>query len=168
MVPEGRGDACAVLVCVSSLCVCPLPAACVGLRGQFPCTVWCCDSGRQATCPTLQACFPSVSPAPPPSVENRLTDKPSDWASGADIPQHRTETVDFGIVVFGTIEAVLDSGETRLLRPGDIIVQRGTRHAWRNPSKDQWVRCVFFLVGAKRISIGGEELGPDLPWEIPS
>lgn len=68
--------------------------------------------------------------------------------------------------MFGTVEAILDSGESRLLRAGDVIVQRGTRHAWRNPSEDQWVRIVVFLVGTNKARVAGEELGADLPWEV--
>ena len=46
---------------------------------------------------------------------------------------HRTETVDVVVVVDGEIWVVLDEGET-LLRAGDCLVQRGTRHAWQNRS----------------------------------
>ena len=70
--------------------------------------------------------------------------------------------------MFGTVEAILDSGESRLLRVGDVMFQRGTRHAWRNPSEDQWVRIVVFLVGTNKVRVGGEELGLDLPWEVES
>ncbi|NKQ55505.1 cupin domain-containing protein [Amycolatopsis sp. K13G38] len=52
----------------------------------------------------------------------------------AAIPgMHRTDTVDVVTVVDGEIWVVLEEGET-LLRAGDTLVQRGTRHAWRNRS----------------------------------
>lgn len=58
-------------------------------------------------------------------------------ATGADPPAipgaHRTDTVDVVTVVSGEVYAVFDTGET-LLRPGDSLVQRGTRHAWHNRS----------------------------------
>ena len=41
---------------------------------------------------------------------------------------HRTQSVDFGVVLEGTIWAVLDSGEERELKAGDVCVQRGTNH----------------------------------------
>ena len=46
---------------------------------------------------------------------------------------HRTESVDYGIVLEGEITFVLDDAEVTV-RAGDVIVQRGTNHAWSNPS----------------------------------
>jgi mannose-6-phosphate isomerase-like protein (cupin superfamily) len=46
---------------------------------------------------------------------------------------HTTKTIDYGIILSGEIYLELDEGEVHLL-PGDIVVQRGTRHAWRNRS----------------------------------
>jgi quercetin dioxygenase-like cupin family protein len=68
---------------------------------------------------------------------------------------HRTETIDMGVCVAGKMEVTLDSGEVRMLCPGDTIVQRGTMHAWRNPSETEWARVVFFILGAKPVEIGG-------------
>ena len=82
-----------------------------------------------------------------------------DWAPGAEIPMHCSETIDFGVMLFGEMEAELDSGEKRVLRPGDLIVQRGTMHAWRNLSDTVWARAVYFLVGAEKVRVKGEELG---------
>jgi quercetin dioxygenase-like cupin family protein len=42
---------------------------------------------------------------------------------------HKTSTVDYIIVLRGEIYAIMDRGET-LLKPGDILVQRGTNHSW--------------------------------------
>jgi mannose-6-phosphate isomerase-like protein (cupin superfamily) len=51
----------------------------------------------------------------------------------ADKPgMHTTPTVDYAVVLEGEIVLDLDAGETTLLRPGDVVVQNGTRHAWRN------------------------------------
>ena len=57
---------------------------------------------------------------------------------------HRTETVDYGIVLSGDIYLVLDETET-LLKAGDVVVQRGTNHAWSNRSKEV-CRMAFILV----------------------
>jgi mannose-6-phosphate isomerase-like protein (cupin superfamily) len=46
---------------------------------------------------------------------------------------HTTRTIDYGIVLSGEIYLELDEGEVHLT-PGDVVVQRGTRHAWRNRS----------------------------------
>ena len=60
---------------------------------------------------------------------------------------HKTDTVDYAVVVSGEIWAVMDEGET-LLRAGDCLVQRGTGHAWSNRS-DRPCRVAFVLVGAR-------------------
>ena len=59
---------------------------------------------------------------------------------------HRTDTVDFAIVMSGEIWALMDEGET-LLRAGDTLVQRGTNHAWSNRG-DQPSLVAFVLVSA--------------------
>jgi naringenin degradation protein FdeH len=61
---------------------------------------------------------------------------------------HRTDTVDYCIVLSGEIWAVLDEGEV-LLRAGDCLVQRGTSHAWSNRS-DAPCTIAFVLVAAER------------------
>jgi len=45
---------------------------------------------------------------------------------------HRTVSLDYGIVLEGDVELVLDSGEKRAMKQGDVAIQRGTNHAWRN------------------------------------
>jgi mannose-6-phosphate isomerase-like protein (cupin superfamily) len=59
-------------------------------------------------------------------------------------PMHRTETIDYGIVLEGEMFLVLDDSEVHL-KPGDIVIQRGTDHAWDNRS-DKPARMVFVLV----------------------
>jgi len=65
----------------------------------------------------------------------------------ADSPHplmHRTESVDYGIVIEGEMTLVLDEGEV-VLKPGSVVVQRGTNHAWANRS-GQLCRMLFVLV----------------------
>ena len=57
---------------------------------------------------------------------------------------HRTASVDYGIVLEGEITLVLDDSEVTL-RAGDIVVQRGTDHAWANRG-DSVARVCFVLV----------------------
>lgn len=61
---------------------------------------------------------------------------------------HRTKTIDYAIVLSGEITAVLDEGEV-LLKAGDVLVQRGTSHAWSNRS-DRPARIAFVLIDARR------------------
>jgi hypothetical protein len=60
---------------------------------------------------------------------------------------HRTQTIDYGILLSGEIWLIVDTGEVTL-RPGDIVVQRGTSHAWSNRS-DKPARLIFILLDGK-------------------
>lgn len=72
----------------------------------------------------------------------------TDMLPGAESPMHRTNSIDYGVVLYGQVELELDDGETRLIGPGDIVVQRGTVHLWRNPSPTETCRIVFILIEA--------------------
>ena len=94
-----------------------------------------------------------------------------DFAPGSLSPMHRTLSLDFGAVMEGEMELVLDGGEVQRLYPGDTVVQRGTNHAWRNvtPEKEvdgkkvpQWARMMFVLQAADPLTLGnGERLSED-------
>lgn len=75
---------------------------------------------------------------------------------------HRTQSLDYGIVLEGSIEMWLDSGEMKLLKKGDIAVQRGTMHEWRNASETEWTRMVFVLQGTKPLVVGDKVLKEEL------
>jgi len=57
---------------------------------------------------------------------------------------HRTETIDYGIVLEGEITLIMDEGET-VVRAGDIVIQRGTNHGWANRSGKN-CRIAFILI----------------------
>lgn len=57
---------------------------------------------------------------------------------------HRTETVDYGVVIEGEMTLVLDTGEVAL-KPGSVVIQRGTNHAWANRSGKP-CRMLFVLI----------------------
>lgn len=57
---------------------------------------------------------------------------------------HRTQTVDYGIVLEGELTLILDRGET-ILKAGDIVIQRGTNHAWANRT-NTYCRVAFVLI----------------------
>lgn len=86
-----------------------------------------------------------------------------DMRPGALSPMHRTVSLDYGVVLEGEVELVLDSGETRLLRRGDVAVQRGTNHAWRNVTPgNSWARMLYVLTPAEGVEVGGVKLGEEL------
>lgn len=57
---------------------------------------------------------------------------------------HRTQTIDYGIVLEGELVLIMDEGET-VCRAGDIIIQRGTNHGWANRT-DRNCRIAFILI----------------------
>ncbi|MDP9083690.1 MAG: cupin domain-containing protein [Pseudomonadota bacterium] len=62
---------------------------------------------------------------------------------------HRTDSVDYGVVLSGEIWLDLDQGRVEHLKFGDVVVQNGTRHAWRNRS-DRPATMVFVMLGGQR------------------
>jgi uncharacterized cupin superfamily protein len=70
---------------------------------------------------------------------------------------HRTRTLDYVVVIEGELVLILDDSEVTL-RPGDVVVQRGTDHAWENRS-NTIARAAFFHIDARF----SEELIAKLP-----
>lgn len=62
---------------------------------------------------------------------------------------HTTDTIDYIVVISGEADLELDDGATVHLEPGDCVVQRGTRHAWRNSGSLPFVAAAV-MVGAHR------------------
>jgi mannose-6-phosphate isomerase-like protein (cupin superfamily) len=52
-----------------------------------------------------------------------------------DPGMHATPTVDYVVVLEGEVHLVMEGGEETVVRQGDIVIQNGTRHAWRNLSE---------------------------------
>ncbi|KAH7054374.1 hypothetical protein B0J12DRAFT_777981 [Macrophomina phaseolina] len=84
-----------------------------------------------------------------------------DYSPECESPMHRTVSCDYGIVLEGEMECLLDSGESRILKAGDVAVQRGTAHQWINRSKG-WARMLYVLLDATPVEVNGAELGEDL------
>jgi naringenin degradation protein FdeH len=96
----------------------------------------------------------------PPDKERFAALKPQQWAADAKDQGyardtgnarhggfHKTNTIDYAIVLDGEIYALMDEGE-KLMKTGDVLIQRGTSHAWSNRS-DKPVRVAFVLIDAK-------------------
>jgi len=62
---------------------------------------------------------------------------------------HTTDTVDYGVLLQGEVVLELDEGREVTLAPGEIVVQNGTRHAWRNRSNAP-ATMLFVLIAARR------------------
>lgn len=64
-------------------------------------------------------------------------------APGARSPMHRTESLDYGIVLEGECDLELDGGSLVTLHAGNVVIQRGTNHVWHNrsaaPCRFAWI-----------------------------
>lgn len=83
-----------------------------------------------------------------------------DFGPDVESPFHRALTIDFGVVIEGVFELTLDSGEKRILRQGDVCVQRSTAHKWKNITGNGTLpgRMLFFLLDAKELHVGGKKV----------
>jgi Cupin domain len=82
-------------------------------------------------------------------------------AGGKRTAMHRTRTLDYVVVIEGELVLILDDCEV-VLKPADVVVQRGTDHAWENRS-DRIARAAFFHIDARF----SEELLAKLPQPLP-
>ncbi|KAI0130453.1 hypothetical protein BJ170DRAFT_315591 [Xylariales sp. AK1849] len=85
-----------------------------------------------------------------------------DFAPGYACDMHRTQSLDYGIILEGSIEMVLDSGERHKMKRGDVAVQRATQHQWVNTSQTEWARMMFVLQDCEALYVGGRVMGEDL------
>ena len=90
-----------------------------------------------------------------------------DFAPGVVSPMHRTISLDFGVVIEGQMESRLDSGETRLMNRGDLMVMRAAPHEWRNPSETEWARMLFVLLDSEAPVINDARVTEDYGKAVP-
>jgi len=69
-----------------------------------------------------------------------------------DPGMHTTDTIDFEVVLDGTVVLELDDGAEVTLHPGDTVVQNGTRHRWRNPGSTP-ARMAVVIIGAHHANV---------------
>jgi quercetin dioxygenase-like cupin family protein len=120
-----------------------------GIRSTL---IWCTD-GTPADIPvgeTIEDMGERKLGTPPPPNGTRFA--VIDFPPGNTPAMHRTETIDYVIVLAGEIDMDMDDS-TVTLRAGDVMVQRGTNHAWANRS-DKPARVVFVLIDAQPLGIG--------------
>jgi quercetin dioxygenase-like cupin family protein len=80
-----------------------------------------------------------------------------DMLPGGESPMHRSNSIDYGIVLWGSVELELDDDEKLLLNAGDVCVQRGTIHLWRTVG-DEPCRIIFVLTQASAYIQNGQAL----------
>ena len=69
---------------------------------------------------------------------------------------HRTDSVDYAVILQGEIDMLLDDSEVHL-KAGDIVVQRGTNHAWSNRGTETCIIAFILVDGVTRRDAPGEE-----------
>ena len=89
----------------------------------------------------------------------------TDMLPGKQSPMHRTNSIDYGIVLKGEVELELEDGRKKTIREGGVIIQRGTNHLWRNAS-DQVCRIAFILIEAPPYLHKGVPLGEAKPEQV--
>ena len=96
---------------------------------------------------------------PPPANGTRFTI--NDIPPGRPGRMHRTETIDYAIVLAGEIDMEMDDSTVKL-KTGDVVIQRGTNHSWVNRGSET-ARIAFVLIDAKPLGIGHPRLREDSP-----
>lgn len=83
---------------------------------------------------------------------------------GPDHPRytHRTETVDYVVILSGEIDLELDNNEVLHFRPGDTFVNRGGMHTWINRGRNPVVMAEI-LIDATPVQVGGQVLHTHYP-----
>ena len=130
----------------------PATNARTGGSGNVSTLIWCTDAmpADIAIGKTVEDMGARRLGTPPPPNGTRFA--VIDFPPGNKPTMHRTETIDYVIVLSGRIDMDMDDS-TVTLQAGDIMVQRGTNHAWVNRS-DAPARVAFVLIDAKPLGIG--------------
>ena len=79
------------------------------------------------------------------------------YGPGVTPRNHRTDSIDYAVVISGEIEMELDDGVVAKLKAGDVLVQRGTIHNWVNRGSEPCV-IAFVLISAKPVTAAGQPL----------
>ncbi|KAJ5488015.1 hypothetical protein N7530_002315 [Penicillium desertorum] len=96
------------------------------------------------------------------TVDNGTVFRLIDLRPGKATPMHRTVSVDYGVIIEGEVDLVLDSGASRRMGRGDVSVQRGTAHSFRNRSSTEWCRMLFVYLPMEKLKIQGKDLNPEV------
>jgi len=79
------------------------------------------------------------------------------YAPGVTPRNHRTDSIDYAVVISGAIEMELDDKVVVKLKAGDVLVQRGTIHNWINRGSEACI-VAFVLISAKPVTASGKPL----------
>ncbi|KAI1274050.1 NAD(P)-binding protein [Xylaria sp. FL0933] len=97
---------------------------------------------------------------PPLHYHNGSIVRMIDFAPGVESPLHRAVSIDYGIVVEGVFELILDSGEKRVMRQGDVSINRAAAHKWKNITGNGTMpgRMMWILLDCKDVYVNGKKM----------
>jgi mannose-6-phosphate isomerase-like protein (cupin superfamily) len=90
------------------------------------------------------------------TIDNGTVFRVISFGPGVSPRNHRTDSIDYAVVISGEIDMELDIGSVHL-KAGDVLVQRGTIHNWVNKGSAPCV-IAFTLIAAKAVTAGGKPL----------
>ncbi len=149
----GHDDRCVAKVLLDS----PATNAKQPSPGLVSTMIWCTDAtpARIPVGKDMEDMGARILGTAPPAERNPFC---GDRFSPGNHPHmHRTETVDYVIVLEGEIDMEMDDSTVKL-NQGDIMIQRGTNHAWANRSNKR-ARVAFVLIDAEPLGIGKPVVG---------
>src|SRR6185312_665843 len=82
------------------------------------------------------------------------------YEPGVTPRNHRTDSIDYAVVISGAIEMELDDGVVVNLKAGDVLVQRGTIHNWVNRGTEDCI-IAFVLISARPVTANGKPLNAE-------
>ena len=90
------------------------------------------------------------------TLDNGTVFRILELAPGVTPRNHRTDSIDYAVVMSGQVDMELDDATVHL-KAGDVLVQRGTIHNWVNRGTEPCV-IAFVLIAAKPVTVGGKVL----------
>jgi quercetin dioxygenase-like cupin family protein len=124
-----------------------------GRPGASACVIWTTDTIPADNSGEADASMKQVGTTLPGGTVFRVIE----FSPGVSPRVHRTDSIDYAVVISGEIDMELEKGSEVHLKAGDVLVQRGTVHNWINRGKAPCVMA-FVLVDAKPAMAGGKAL----------
>jgi quercetin dioxygenase-like cupin family protein len=120
--------------------------------GQSACVVWTTDSFPVKNTGDADEGMRKVGT----TLNNGTVFRVVEFGPGVAPRNHRTDSIDYAVVVSGELDMELDNSVVHL-KAGDVLVQRGTIHNWVNRGTEPCV-IAFVLIDAKPVEVGGKVL----------
>ncbi|HTQ74718.1 MAG TPA: cupin domain-containing protein [Burkholderiales bacterium] len=121
--------------------------------GASACVVWTTDTIPADNSGDADAALKKTGTTLPGGTVFRVVE----FSPGVSPRVHRTDSIDYAVVISGEIDMELEKGSEVHLKAGDVLVQRGTVHNWINRGETPCV-IAFTLIDAKSVTAGGRKL----------